>query len=92
MAKIRTIRLGNKLLILNGKDPLKYVDLTTGKLDAYKEYGVVVDTAITDWHNGKVKLLKRTFIMDKNLTKTNVLNVPLSADGKSYVRLKLVEK
>ena len=91
MSKIRTVRFGNKLIILNGQDPLKYVDLATGKIDAYKEYGVEVDTALVDWHNGKVKKLKRVFKPD-NLTKTNILNIPLTANNESYIRIKMVEK
>ena len=35
--KIKTLQIDNKLLIMNGKDPLRYVDLETNKLYQYPD-------------------------------------------------------
>lgn len=34
---IKTVRVGHKVIIMNGKDPLKYLDLTNDKVVKYKE-------------------------------------------------------
>lgn len=36
MAKVHTLQFGNKLLILDGKSPLRYVDLSSNTLHVYK--------------------------------------------------------
>lgn len=35
MKKVKTLQVGNKLLILNGIDPLRYLDLKTNKIHQY---------------------------------------------------------
>lgn len=35
MTKVRTIQLGNKLVIVDGFSPLRYLDLTTNKVHKY---------------------------------------------------------
>lgn len=35
--KVRTTQLGDKLFILNGVDPLRYVDLAKNKVHQYKK-------------------------------------------------------
>lgn len=37
MNEVKTVQVGNRLIITNGKDPLRYVDLTTNKVHQYKE-------------------------------------------------------
>lgn len=39
MSKVRTVQVGNRLVILNGKDPLRYMDLVTNKVHTYQEPG-----------------------------------------------------
>lgn len=34
--KVKTVQMGNKLIILDGVSPLRYVDLTTNKVVQYK--------------------------------------------------------
>jgi len=36
--KVKTVQIGNKLIIANGVDPLRYVDLATNKVHVYKEH------------------------------------------------------
>lgn len=37
MRKAKTLQVGDRLIILNGIDPLMYVDLTNKKLHVYRE-------------------------------------------------------
>jgi hypothetical protein len=37
MAKVRTLQVGKKLFIMNGRDPLRYLDLTNNKVHQYKK-------------------------------------------------------
>lgn len=37
MTKVNTTQVGDKLFILNGVDPIRYVDLTRNKVHQYKE-------------------------------------------------------
>lgn len=37
MKKVKTLQLGKKLIILNGVDPIMYVDLNMKKLHIFKE-------------------------------------------------------
>lgn len=36
MGKVKTLQVGKKLIILDGREPLRYVDLTTNKVHQYK--------------------------------------------------------
>lgn len=36
MGRVKTLQVGKKLLIMDGKSPLRYVDLTTNKVHQYK--------------------------------------------------------
>jgi len=35
MRKVKTLQLGNRLIIMDGFSPLRYVDLTTNKVHKY---------------------------------------------------------
>lgn len=45
--KIKTLQIDNKLLIVNGKDPLRYVNLETNKLYQYPD-GQITNEVIAD--------------------------------------------
>jgi len=90
MGMIKTLRWGNKLIILNGKDPLKYVNLTNGKIYGDIKYEVLVEAAIQQWSNGKVKTVNKVW-KPNDLTSINILNIPLNASGTSYIKVKLRE-
>lgn len=44
--KVKTLQLGNRLLILDGVGPLRYVDLTTNKVHVYSPPGVKIPVRI----------------------------------------------
>lgn len=54
VAKVKTLQVGNKLFILNGVDPLRYVDLSNNKVHQYKKrkYSVFYRLLPGGRHNG----------------------------------------
>ena len=51
MREVKTVQVGHKLIIANGQDPLRYVDLTTNKVHQYKPE--------RNWKRPLLKLFKR---------------------------------
>lgn len=44
--KVRTVQVGNRLIILDGKSPLRYLDLTTNKVHVYSPPGIRIPVRI----------------------------------------------
>lgn len=44
--KVRTVQVGNRLIIADGKSPLRYVDLTTNKVHVYSPPGIKIPVRI----------------------------------------------
>jgi hypothetical protein len=79
---MKTIKVGDRVMIMNGHDPLQYVDLTTGKLYKYPASIYLDETSdwpLFKWWRNPVlwwqwrKLLK----MSKRNTKVILQTTPL---------------
>lgn len=56
MRKVKTVQVGNKLIMMDGEIPLRYVDLTTNKVHQYKEP--------KKWQRKILRLFKRRLMTD----------------------------
>lgn len=56
MSGYKTVQVGQRVIIMNGKDPLKYLDLTTDKIHKYRPE--------RDWKRPLLKLFKRQLFKD----------------------------
>lgn len=46
MSEVKTVQVGDRLMILDSKSPLRYVDLTTNKIHVYSPPGVKIPVRI----------------------------------------------
>ena len=51
--KVKTLQVGNKLFILNGADPLRYVDLTKNTVKQYPRKGTRVHKILMKYKGDK---------------------------------------
>lgn len=88
--KIETLRVGDKLIILDGVNPMMYVDLVTRTLHQYeepRELRVTITAGFRDPDKGSRKTKTHTF--EVKLEKNAFLKMPISARGEDFVDVKI---